>query len=103
MTYTRTNTSQTMRRLSFDIGMDDQRPNKTDALSALPAPVAELQSRSKLISASCDSFIPGNNVKHSRDLLDIENIGEFAFAMCAMGLVLAIIAFAAAFFLSHWI
>ena len=47
--------------------------------------------------------MPGSNVKHSRDLLDIENIGEFAFAMCAMGLVLAIIAFAAAFFLSHWI
>jgi hypothetical protein len=35
--------------------------------------------------------------------MDIENIGEFAFAMCAMGLVLAIVAFAAAFFLSLWI
>jgi hypothetical protein len=47
--------------------------------------------------------MPGNNLKHSRGLLDIENIGEFAFAMCAMGLVLAVIAFVAAFFLSHWI
>ena len=42
-------------------------------------------------------------MKHSRDLLDIENIGEFAFAMCAMGLVLAVIAFAAAFFLWYWL
>jgi hypothetical protein len=42
-------------------------------------------------------------VKHSRDLLDIQNIGEFAFAMCAMGLVLAVIAFAAAFFLWYWL
>ena len=38
-------------------------------------------------------------MKHSRDILDIENIGEFAFAMCVMGLVLAIIAFVVAFFL----
>lgn len=42
-------------------------------------------------------------MKHSRDILDIENIGEFAFAMCAVGLLLAIIAFAAAFFLWHWL
>lgn len=45
----------------------------------------------------------GNSMKHSRDLLDIENIGEFAFAMCAVGLVLAVVAFAAAFCLSLWI
>ena len=48
-------------------------------------------------------FCPQTNVKHSRDLLDIQNIGEFAFAMCAMGLVLAVIAFAAAFFLWYWL
>jgi hypothetical protein len=34
----------------------------------------------------------------NRNLLDIRNLGEFAFAMCAMGLVLALIAFVAAFF-----
>jgi len=42
-------------------------------------------------------------MKHSRDLMDVENVGEFAFEMCAMGVVLAIIACAAAFFLSHWL
>ena len=42
-------------------------------------------------------------MKDSRDLLDVENVGEFAFAMCAIGAVLAIIAFVAAFFLSLWI
>lgn len=49
--------------------------------------------------------MPGNNLKHThtRDLTDIENIGEFAFAMCAMGLILALIAFVAAFFLCHWL
>ena len=35
--------------------------------------------------------------------MDIENIGEFAFAMCAMGLLLAVIAFTAAFCLRNWL
>ena len=48
-------------------------------------------------------FRPRNTMKHSRDLFDVQNVGEFAFAMCAMGFVLAIIAFVAAFFLSLWI
>src|SRR5436190_24023886 len=39
-----------------------------------------------------------NTPKHSRDLMEIENIGEFAFALCSIGLALAIVAFAAAFF-----
>src|SRR5436853_118319 len=42
-------------------------------------------------------------MKHSRDLLDVENVGEFAFAMCAIGFLLAIIAFVAGVFLSRWV
>lgn len=37
-------------------------------------------------------------MSQKRDLLDIQNLGEFAFAMCLYGLLLAIIAFVAAFF-----
>jgi hypothetical protein len=40
-------------------------------------------------------------MKHSRDLMDVRNIGELAFAMCLLGLLLAIIAFVMAFFLSY--
>jgi len=35
----------------------------------------------------------------NRDLLDIRNLGEFAFAMCVIGLLFAGIAFVAAFFI----
>ncbi len=34
----------------------------------------------------------------NRDLLDVDNLGEFAFAMCAIGLVFALISFFVAFF-----
>lgn len=37
-------------------------------------------------------------MSENRDLLDVSNLGEFAFAMCAFGLVLALISFVAAFF-----
>ena len=33
-----------------------------------------------------------------RDLMNVRNLGEFAFAMCAIGLVLALISFVTAFF-----
>ena len=39
----------------------------------------------------------------NRDLMDIENVGEFAFTMCVLGVLLAVIAFAAAFFLLYWV
>jgi hypothetical protein len=38
----------------------------------------------------------------NRDLMDAQNVGEFAFTMCVIGVLLAIIAFAAAFFLLYW-
>lgn len=37
-------------------------------------------------------------MRTNRDLLDIRNLGEFAFTMAAMGLILALIAFVVAFF-----
>jgi len=42
-------------------------------------------------------------MNENRDLLEIRNLGEFAFAMCIIGLLLAVIAFIAAFFTLHLI
>jgi len=42
-------------------------------------------------------------MKHSRDLMDIENVGEFAFVMSVIGALLALVAFVVAMFLTHWV
>lgn len=54
---------------------------------------------------TCDwAFDPhGEGMAKNRDLMEVQNVGEFAFTMCVFGVLLAIIAFAAAFLLLFWI